>query len=282
MSSIGYRGIGFKSVVGLAKEIYLVSGKYRVTFSKERTLRELPEAQRVPLIRIPHIMTPEESASFSQAVEDLERQHYTTIFVFGGLIGNAIEIEFSSFDGSSMLFLRHVQQIAIRTDTVETLMTARRERGELGDVVYLSTSNGSARWRIIVRGRVSLAFSLDQSGTISPLEEQDSTVHAFLPTNEATGFPFKCNGNFSTDPSRTRIVLDERTRNSIDELAQLIMEHLYQALMRPASDMLPAFVPFIDPRMLKFQKRSFKGDLFQALREHAEVVPYHRTNLLIT
>ena len=33
--TIGYRGIGFKSVVGFAKEIHLFSGEIELTFSKE-------------------------------------------------------------------------------------------------------------------------------------------------------------------------------------------------------------------------------------------------------
>ena len=52
--NIGYRGIGFKSVVGFAKEIHIISGDLEITFSKERTKNEIPNATRVPLIRIPH------------------------------------------------------------------------------------------------------------------------------------------------------------------------------------------------------------------------------------
>lgn len=54
--TIGYRGIGFKSVVGFAKEIHLISGDYEITFSKDKTSRIIPQAQKVPLIRIPHII----------------------------------------------------------------------------------------------------------------------------------------------------------------------------------------------------------------------------------
>ena len=52
--TIGYRGIGFKSVVGFAKEIHLFSGEIELTFSKELTKKEISQADRVPLIHIPH------------------------------------------------------------------------------------------------------------------------------------------------------------------------------------------------------------------------------------
>ena len=49
-SSIGYRGIGFKSVVSFARTIHLLSGALRATFSRERTGRAVPDATRVPLV----------------------------------------------------------------------------------------------------------------------------------------------------------------------------------------------------------------------------------------
>ena len=52
--SIGFRGIGFKSVVGFAKAIHLFSGELEATFSRDLTARAIPLATRVPLVRIPH------------------------------------------------------------------------------------------------------------------------------------------------------------------------------------------------------------------------------------
>src|ERR1035437_3989113 len=49
-ASIGYRGIGFKSVVGFAEVVHVLSGELEATFSRERTAREIPQATRVPLI----------------------------------------------------------------------------------------------------------------------------------------------------------------------------------------------------------------------------------------
>ena len=59
-NTIGYRGIGFKSVVGFAEKVHIISGGLEATFSRELTARELPEATQVPLIRIPHPLCPNE------------------------------------------------------------------------------------------------------------------------------------------------------------------------------------------------------------------------------
>ena len=53
-TTIGYRGIGFKSVVSFAKEVHLISGDFEITFSKELSKQIIPQASKVPLIRIPH------------------------------------------------------------------------------------------------------------------------------------------------------------------------------------------------------------------------------------
>ena len=53
-NSIGYRGIGFKSVVSIVKEVHIASGSLAVTYSKDLTRNLIPDITRVPLIRIPH------------------------------------------------------------------------------------------------------------------------------------------------------------------------------------------------------------------------------------
>ena len=53
-STIGYRGIGFKSVVNLAKRIYIISDDYKFYFDKVTTRQLLPDIPEVPLIRVLH------------------------------------------------------------------------------------------------------------------------------------------------------------------------------------------------------------------------------------
>ena len=111
--TIGYRGIGFKSVVSFTKEIHIFSGDLELTFSKELTHREVPNASRVPLIRIPHILADKIKEELYLNLNILKSEGYSTIFVFTGITANEIESEFNSFKYNSLLFLRNVIETEI-------------------------------------------------------------------------------------------------------------------------------------------------------------------------
>ena len=83
-NSIGYRGIGFKSVVSVAKEIHIISGDFEITFSKEITHSIIPEAAKVPLIRIPHEIRISVKNELSDIINRLKANGYKTFFVFSG------------------------------------------------------------------------------------------------------------------------------------------------------------------------------------------------------
>ena len=117
--SIGYRGIGFKSVLGIAGKICLFSGGLEATFCRERTAQQIPEASRVPLVRIPHPMLPEERAALKDGVASLRNGGVETIFAFENLKPSAVQIELDAFDPASLLFLRRVREVVIeRRETV--------------------------------------------------------------------------------------------------------------------------------------------------------------------
>lgn len=272
-TSIGYRGIGFKSVVGLAEKIHLISGALEATFSRDLTARELPAATRVPLIRIPHPLPQGDRVHFDRALHDLRAQGFTTIFVFADLIATGIEAEFSAFDESALLFLRHIRQIELRTD-VETVVSVRRETIDPRlRLVRLAGPSGINTWTLLERAGIALAFAHDEKG-IKRLDERQAVVHAFLPTHEITGLAVKINGDISTDPSRTRVVLDERTKACIEQIAQLVIDVITESLEGASAfineQMLAALIPFSDPRMASFQRRSFKTEFLAALQHAAK------------
>ena len=52
-----------------------------------------------------------------------------------------------------------------------------------------------------------------------------------MPTNNRVNIPLKINGDFSTDPSRTKIVLDTETTDTINNVVELfgkIIEPIWQ------------------------------------------------------
>lgn len=268
-TSIGYRGIGFKSVVGFAQKVHVFSGELEVTFSREQTSKEIPEATRVPLIRIPHPVDTSQRRQIAEALDQLMQEGFHTIFAFTDLIVSGIEAEFAAFDPTSLLFLRNIRQVELRSN-VEEIITARRETVNAQvRSIRLASSSGTSLWEVIERDEVALAFSKDRK--IVRLKESEAVVHAFLPTHEKTGLPIKINGDISTDPSRTRVVLDDRTASGIERIAKLIVDVVAKCLgedeeSSPRADMIAALVPFSDPRTASFQRRTFRTDLFAAIQ----------------
>lgn len=272
-TSIGFRGIGFKSVVGFARRIHLFSGDLGVTFSRDRTAQEIPQAERVPLIRIPHQVEPAELSPFKDELKIILSEGYSTVFVFGDLIAREIEAEFELFDFTSLLFLRRVRQVEFQ-GFVETLATVRRQAGgEKVQNIRLTTSRGISTWTVIRDGDIAVAFGRDDSG-ICRLDEKDAVVHAFLPTEEVTGLGVKVNGDVSTDPSRRQVILDEHTAVAVKQIASLIIELIGECLadsshVEEPIALLGALVPSADPRMMALRRRSFSKELLYALKDAA-------------
>lgn len=272
--AIGFRGIGFKSVVGLAKTVHVISGELQATFSRKRTTADVPQASRVPLIRIPHPLLASERKEFDSQLDHLIADRFNTIFVFDGLAGSSIESEFAAFDPSSLLFLRNVRQMQLKSE-VETVVTVQRQADAPGlQSLRVASSDGVRKWSVMERNGFAFAFAHDAGG-LSRLAEPEAVVHAFLPTHEPTGFAFKINGDISTDPSRTRVVLDERTLNGIHAMARFFLELVGQCLNgttpMESAKLLAALIPYSDLGMVAFQRRCFKTELVAALKNEAKV-----------
>ncbi len=270
--SIGYRGIGFKSVVSFARTIHLVSGELATTFSRERTTMDVPQATRVPLVRIPHPLDSADRAAFSSVLDRLLGDGMTTAFVFDHFLASGIEKEFAAFDPSSLLFLRNVQHVELRTNT-EAMITVQRDSIDARSrSIRLTGGDGHSEWLVIEQNGIALAFGREADRVVR-LDEREAVVHAFLPTLEPTGLGVKIHGDLSTDPSRTRVVFDERTSSGLNDIAALIVTLLDEGLsdkkLADAAGIIAALVPFSDPRMASFQRRSFKTDLFAASKQCA-------------
>ena len=272
-TSIGYRGIGFKSVVSFARTIHLVSGDLAVTFSRERTAKEIPQATRVPLVRIPHRLEDADRARFSTALDRLVDDGLATVFVFDRLLASGIEKEFAAFDPTSLLFLRNVRHVELRANT-EAVITVRRDVIDTRTrSIRLTSGDGISQWTVIEQRVIAIAFRRE-ADRIVRLDEREAVVHAFLPTFEPTGLAVKIHGDISTDPSRARVIFDERTATALNDIAALIValfdEILSGGQVPNPAGMIAALVPFSDPRMTGFQRRSFKTELFGEIQRCAK------------
>lgn len=267
--TIGYRGIGFKSVVGFSKEIHVLSGSLELTFSKKRTQSEIPQASRVPLIRVPHLLSSAERELINPVQSILKSEGYTTIFVFTGVTANEIESEFDSFEYNSLIFLRNIVQTEISLkETVITKIT----KFQISDSEFklsLKTLERVTDWLISQVQKSSIAFSINEGG-IYKLPQEKSVIHAFLPTEDCNGLGVLINGNFSTDPSRRHLIFDQETIDSISQSSNHILRLLETNLNSDNQNninLVNALISYSDPRMLQFTKNSFVKLLLENLKQ---------------
>ncbi|MFZ3074376.1 MAG: DUF3883 domain-containing protein [Minisyncoccales bacterium] len=266
--SIGYRGIGFKSVVGFAKSIHIISGDLEITFSKEKTQHEIPQASRVPLIRIPHEIDTKEKIIIQPIINNLFSEGYTTIFIFTGVTAQEIESEFDSFNFKSLIFLKNIESAEICTKKILKTFI-KKERISDSEVRLLFDNNGSnSEWYLSTQKESTIAFSVT-GREIKKLPEPESLVHAFLPTDDNCGVGVLINGNFSTDPSRRHLIYNNETIDSLKLCGNHILRIIDTNIKKNEKNSLGivnALIPFSDPRMLEFQKKSFTKLLIEELK----------------
>lgn len=267
--SIGYRGIGFKSVVSIAEEVHLISGDYELTFSRELTSRLIPEANRVPLIRIPHIIRESVKNQLNDIISRLKEDKYTTFFIFSGVTIEQIKDEYEQFSHTSLLFLRNIKQIHIKLDCeIITEVIELDKNDEYRDVRIIS-SNKKTEWKIFSKFDCSLVFSIVE-GNISRLKQQEAKLHAFLPTDDTTGMGVLINADFSTEPSRRHLIYDENTLDAIDRIAKLYALLLEKYITKIDYNHLivEALLPYYDIRLVHLTNNTFYKQFSMLLKKY--------------
>jgi hypothetical protein len=229
LNTIGYRGIGFKSVVNIAHRIVVLSGEYAFAFDREEVKRQFTGLGKVPLIRIPIVLSQQEAATARARIAQIQDKYsYSTVFLFELGESRRIADELSAIRRHSFLFLRSVEQIEIALGDHER--TIQIGRAIVAGHEETSVHDGEAKdvW-LLHRHRESfcdvVAFKY-QEGEVVSAEADVSVLHSFLPTNESAGALLKINGDYTTDPSRKAIDLDEQSQLSFGRAAAIIAEAL--------------------------------------------------------
>lgn len=218
-STIGYRGIGFKSVVGIASEVILYSGDIEAYFSKNETKSKLSILDDVPLIRIPHVIADDKSRKY--------KKDGITTFIFSDAKARLTDHEINQLQPSSLIFLKNLNKIKIRTEkTTRTIELVKKSES-----VRINDSYGNNEdWLIISSENLeSIAIKL-KDGKLVPADASESLIHSFLPTLDHTGCAMRFNGDFSTDPSRKHVDFDIESTNAFIGCVNLIIEFIERAL----------------------------------------------------
>ena len=265
-TTIGYRGIGFKSVVSFAKEIHLISGDFEITFSKELSKQIVPQANKVPLIRIPHKLDKTIRSELAGEIKEIQDEGFSTIFIFSGVLANQIDEEYTSFANTTLLFLNSIQVIKIHLSKKVTANIAVIEENEKGRILRVSTTDAISNWFVCSNSTCSIAFSINKD-KVERLSKSEAIIHAFLPTEDSCGLGVVVNGDFSTDPSRRHLIMDETTINVISNLARLYASLLKYALANKDRNMVDALMPYFDLKLIQLMKQSFEKEFAKRVKD---------------
>ncbi|MEN6593158.1 MAG: hypothetical protein ABFC12_07950 [Methanobacterium sp.] len=220
--SIGFRGIGFKSIVNYARNVHLISGKIKLTFSKKLTKKILGSDLSVPLVRIPHEFKDDDK--YTVLIRNLVDEGYNTIFIFE-VNSDALSIEMDEFDSTTMLFLQNIKEMNFSFNSKRVTYEIDRRRNLNKQIAVIKYQDQTSKW-LILSGidRCSIAFQIDDNFNAIKMDKFDSVIHSFLPTKEYSGMPVKFNGDFSTDPSRTKIIIDDETLLSTKNCVGILID----------------------------------------------------------
>lgn len=228
--SIGYRGIGFKSVAGLATEVIVLSGDHSFRYSKDKTRIALSLKSDVPLIRIPHPLDGSEIGELQPL-----KQRYAaiggTVFILAGIDLRALTQEVEDLAPDVLIFLNNVSQIDIRLGSCQRLI--QREITDVdgpNSVEYITEGETRSEW-LVRRNDGCERIALQREGTsIVPMKQEVAVIHAFLPTQEFSGAFLKLNGDFSTDPSRKSVDLDALSESALKACSNLLWAMMEEAV----------------------------------------------------
>lgn len=267
-STIGYRGIGFKSVVNLAKRIYIFSDDYKFYFDKSATHQLLPDIPEVPLIRVLHPYNEVNNPlKIADKLEKLADQHdYTTFFVFCDIDNRIVQQELQDFDRSSLLFLNNISQVICHADGIQRDMSVTKQYRNNQRIVEIKEGRTADNWEIISspkdpRDMIALKVKSD---TIIPATLEESVVHSFTPTIEFAGAHIKINGDFSTDPSRKNIDFDDHSQRSFVNVLTLLVDTIVDVL-EGKTVRKGFFSPFVNVPNVEGNK--FKVKLYKGITE---------------
>jgi Domain of unknown function (DUF3883) len=195
--SIGYRGIGFKSLAAVSSHIDVTSADASFSFDRGQAARLLnsqghstPPAD-IPLIRIPLQISPAASTVGAEF-------RITPI--------NASTQVLGPIDPLALLFLRHVETLTVTRGGQEDRYTIERQPDR---PTRLNWNGNAAHFATLGGDTARIALPVDD--TALSMTTLRGRLACFLPLDDQLGLPLVVSGDFLTDPSRTHAVVADPT-----------------------------------------------------------------------
>ncbi|RXT14876.1 sacsin N-terminal ATP-binding-like domain-containing protein [Ammoniphilus sp. CFH 90114] len=273
--SIGYRGIGFKSTTFLTNTIIIHSNNVGFTFSKELCAKKLQisDSNKVPTVRIPlHVEDIE--YEIAEEVQKLYKEGYRTIFIFMDARLSVLEEELAAVNDGYFLFLNNIQIIQINISTIYRNFKVLRDHQR---VCIQEDGYEKKEWYIVADRQnksVQLGFKIGEQGQVIACDREEGVFHCYLPTSEFTGFPFKINCDFSTDPSRKHLTWDEKTKRGLKNAAEQLFNTTVVILQEGHESLLHIF-SLLEKRQSFSKFSNYMYDNFVHLIKNEKWIPLY-------
>lgn len=226
--TIGYRGIGFKSASSISNEIIIYSSNTYFTFSKEKCAKLLKmPVDEVPTIRIP-LMLEDVEKEVKEDIELLKENGYSTVFVFMDADISQYLDELKDVDEGYFIFLNNVYECVFDINDFSDKYQINRFTDSGNEHVEISSEKCHTEWMTVKNKNTAVSF-LIEDGKIVPCEDSKAVYHCYLPTLEKSIIACKINADFSTDPSRKHITMDDKTKDSLQQVASIFASTLEMA-----------------------------------------------------
>ncbi len=212
--TIGYRGIGFKSLAAVASRITVATAGCAFTFDRQAAAELLSTAGHhagghdVPLVRLPTAVTSTPNP-FGAGVTFTIDPHSPNLPVLGPI------------DPIALLFLRTIESVTIQTDGRTHQYRAVRN----GQQLELHWDDRVAHFVVLTGTCATVALPLNAQAV--SLCTARGRLACFLPLNDRIGAPLVVSGDLLTDPSRTHAtVADPSTTAVLQDAAAILANEL--------------------------------------------------------
>ena len=233
--SVGYKGLGFKSVGEITARPQILSGDCWFEFDEARAFDavaaiagSLDHRQRLPIYAFPFGVGQYDIGADSTEVASAIAEGFTTVLrlpLSEGVARADVETHLiESLVPRLLLFLTGIEELELRGTDADFVAVISRDQYDNHDEVLLETNGAIEHWLVyrswhdvdpslvapigdawaqVERVQTSVAVPLDTSGR--PATESLFPVHVYFPTEEATGLPVVLHGDFALQLDRRQL-----------------------------------------------------------------------------
>ncbi len=228
---IGYKGLGFKSVLDVCESSRIYSGSLRVRFDRGESRRALQEnglshLNEVPVLRLPFWNG--EMGGNDEA--DALLKKYDTVIVLpwkGGCVPDAFRREWESVSGdaSVLLLLHALREVVWESSRGGQIVWQRNGSGQIEMSVQVGQHvRPLSRWRVFreqhEQSRSAIAIPLDADGKLHP--HVHDKVRVFFPTEEESPLPMVLHGEFDLEQNRKHVRPGGTREEIVQSLARCV------------------------------------------------------------